>query len=339
MTKITNGLRIGLTALMIAAVLLGCSPTVKTTSSGTAAGLSSTTALAEYYPITVQDFSKREITIKERPQKVVFLANSGISVWYELGGKAVASVNVTENLKLKPDYEAEIRALKSVGHPNNPNLEAILAEDPDLVVAQEGMNPELLDKIRGFGVNVLNFRMKSYDDLKRTFILFGDILEETGKAYSAISEISQKMRDLIAQKPLEDSRVAVLFINTKGLYLKAEHSVAGEYLRELGFKNVASGIKSPDGSENLPLDIEFLAKEDPDIIMVTSMMESNEAAMAKAQAEFSSNPVWAAIPAIREGRIGYLPQQYFLYNAGPCYADGALYIMNAVYPEVFAKPE
>ena len=91
--------------------------------------------------------------------------------------------------------------------------------------------------------------------------------------------------------------------------------------------------------DSSPMDIEFLAKNQPDIILVTSMIANNDEAKAKLESNFNNNSAWQAIDAVREGRIRYLPQQYFLFNAGPYYPEALEYLAASVRPDVYGEPK
>ncbi|HML46783.1 MAG TPA: ABC transporter substrate-binding protein, partial [Clostridia bacterium] len=52
---------------------------------------------------------------------------------------------------------------------------------------------------------------------------------------------------------------------------------------------------------------------------------------------FANSPAWKGVAAVREGRVVYLPQEYFLVNAGPFYGDAIAYIAQCVYPEIYGE--
>ena len=99
--------------------------------------------------------------------------------------------------------------------------------------------------------------------------------------------------------------------------------------------NIASDLP-PDtlGSETAPLDIEYIVEKAPDFVLVTSMISSNEEAQRMIAEEFERNSAWQTVEAVREKRIIFLPQKYFLYNAGHRYVDAIRFMAQAVYPEI-----
>lgn len=68
------------------------------------------------------------------------------------------------------------------------------------------------------------------------------------------------------------------------------------------------------------------------------MIGSNDEAKAKLDEQFASNQAWQAVNAVRNGKVIYLPQQYFLYNAGPYYADVVEYLAACLHPDVYGEP-
>ena len=108
--------------------------------------------------------------------------------------------------------------------------------------------------------------------------------------------------------------------------------------KTLGLVNIASDLP-PDtiGSESTPLDIEYIVEKNPDVVLVTSMIADNETAVRTMQEQFDSNPAWKSVSAVTEGKVVYLPQEYFLYNAGPYYCEAIEYMARSVYPEIYGE--
>ena len=133
--------------------------------------------------------------------------------------------------------------------------------------------------------------------------------------------------------------VVILYVMADTVAVKLDNSIAGQMVKDLGLTNIASGA-TPDNpkSETTPLDIEFIVAQQPDVVLVTSMVGNNELARETLQTQLDRNPAWQAVDAVREGRIAYLPQQYFLFNAGPYYGDALTYLAATIYPDVYGAP-
>lgn len=83
--------------------------------------------------------------------------------------------------------------------------------------------------------------------------------------------------------------------------------MTGAMLKDLGCVNLAD--ENPSVLEELSL--EFILEEDPDFIFVTTMGSSDEAALEAFASSFSSNPAWASLRAVKDGRFIVLPKDLF----------------------------
>jgi iron complex transport system substrate-binding protein len=190
--------------------------------------------------------------------------------------------------------------------------------------------------LRDMGFEIVTLYMRKYSDVLDHLRVFGVLLgnEDFVEDHIAQMEIRKKaITDRLSGQP---KRVVILYVTSSSLSVKLDNSIAGDVANILKLDNIASGLP-PDtlGSETTPLDIEYIVAQNPDVMLVTSMISSNEDARRVMKEEFTTNPAWAGIEAIREGRVVYLPQEYFLYNAAHNYVDAIEYMAKGVYPEIY----
>ena len=292
------------------------------------------------YPLTIKDYFDVETTLEKMPEKVAVLSGSMLNIWYDLGGKSVCTSDISSNIILTREYEEEMLALPSVGPVYHVNMETIVDAKPDLIITQAGVQTTATDQLREMGFPVISLLMKTYEDTLDMYRLFGMILGKEELAEEKIAKIEETVNGVVEKMPEEKPSVVILYVTGQSLSVKLDGSLAGDIAKMLGFTNIASDLP-PDtiGSENTPLDIEYIVEKDPDYIFVTSMVSDNETAMATMTEEFTNNPAWSGVGAVKSGNVIYLPQEYFLYNAGPYYGEAIEYMASAVYPEIFGAPE
>ena len=288
------------------------------------------------FPMTVRDFIGNETVLTEAPKRVAVLSGAPLNIWYDLGGKAVCTSTISNNLKVVEEYADEIKALPSIGKVNAVNLEAIVEYEPDLVIAQENVQSETIDLLQGWGYKVITTYLRDYEDVVATYRAFGTILGAGELAETKVADLGARYQALLDKKPAEAKTVVILYLTSKKLQVKLGGSIAGIIADDLGLVNIASGL-SPieEGSENATLDIEYLVEHQPDMILVTSMISSNEEAKNTMQEHLTTNDAWKGIAAAQNGNIVYLPQEYFLYNAGPYFDEALRYMACGVYPEIY----
>ena len=294
----------------------------------------------EDYPLTVRDYLKYETTIESKPERVAVMSGTPLNIWYDLGGKSVCTSDVSSNIRLTEGYEDEIKALPQIGPVYSIDMESVIAEEPDLIIAQVGTQSTQGAKLREMGYNVIQTNIRGFDDVVAAYRAFGKLLGQSELAEQRISELEKGKKEITDKLPDDDISVVILYVTSKSLAVKLDNSIAGDIAKILELDNIASDLP-PDtvGSETTPLDIEYIVEKDPDYVLVTTMISSNAEARKTVEEQFASNPAWNSVNAVNEGRVIYLPQQYYLYNAGPYYVDAIEYMAQSIYPEIYGEAE
>lgn len=323
--------------LLLLLVMVGCSGKEKDESKESLAEESrekTIQVLGKDYPLIVVDAIGNETVIDEKPERVAVLSGTPLNIWYDLGGKSICTSDVTDNLKIIEGYEEEILSLPMIGPVYSIDMESVISMEPDLIISQLGTQSQQAKRLKDMGYKVINTHIRSYEDVKDSYLAFGKILDNEILAEEKIEEKDRAIEEIVSSLPDEDTRVVVLYVTSRSLAVKLDNSIAGDIARILNLENIASNLP-PDtiGSENTPIDIEYIVSENPDYVLVTSMVSNNQLAIEMMEEEFATNPAWKGVNAIKEGRVIYLPQEYFLYNAGPYYVEAIEYMARQIYPE------
>ena len=342
-----------ISAFMAAAMIMSVSGCSSESSNGGVGGLKNADAVdkvsedeaailvtGEDYPLTVRDYLKYETTIESKPERVAVMSGTPLNIWYDLGGKSVCTSDVSSNIRLTEGYEDEIKALPQIGPVYSIDMESVIAEEPDLIIAQVGTQSTQGSKLREMGYNVIQTNIRGFDDVVAAYRAFGKLLGQNKLAEQRISELEKGKKEITDKLPDDDISIVILYVTSKSLAVKLDNSIAGDIAKILELDNIASDLP-PDtvGSETTPLDIEYIVEKDPDYVFVTTMISSNAEARKTVEEQFASNPAWNSVNAVNEGRVIYLPQQYYLYNAGPYYVDAIEYMAQSIYPEIYGEAE
>ena len=293
---------------------------------------------SDSYPLTVTDYLGFDTALEAMPQRVAVLSGTPMNIWYDLGGKSVCTSDVSKNLRITEGFEDEFMALPTVGQVYAINVEAVVEQKPDLIISQVGTQSTAASTLRDMGFNVIQTHIRGFDDVISTYRAFGKILGNIELAEQRILELISGKDTIVNKLPETQISVVILYVTSKSLAVKLDNSIAGDIAAILKLNNIASNLP-PDtiGSETAPLDIEYIVEQDPDYVLVTTMISSNEEARKTVEEQFASNPAWSSVSAIADGRVIYLPQQYYLYNAGPYYIEAIEYMAKSVYPEIYGE--
>ena len=81
----------------------------------------------------------------------------------------------------------------------------------------------------------------------------------------------------------------------------------------------------------MPLSLEFLTAQNPDILFVMSMGKADQIE-ARLQEDLAANPAWSSLKAVQTGRVYILPENLFLLSPGVHYPDAAAYMAEKAFP-------
>ena len=289
--------------------------------------------------VKVIDYFGDETVLTELPERVAIVSGTPLNIWYDLGGKSVCTSNIADgNIKLVKEYADEMLALPVVGAVYALDMEAVVAQSPDLIITQAGVQTDATATLRDMGYPVISVLPRSFEEVVTLYQVFGTILDKKDLAQQKVDAMQSKIDSYVEKAPKDGKSVAMLYLTASSLSVKLDNSIAGQVAKRLHIRNIASNLP-PDsiGSESTPLDIEYIVQQDPDMILVTSMIGSNELAVDTMEKHFADNQAWQTVTAVAEGKVYYLPQDYFLYNAGPYYDEGVRYMACTVYPEIYGE--
>ena len=261
------------------------------------------------FPFTVTGTNGREVVFDVPPERIVAIDSAVVEILFAIGeGQRVAATHDFVS------YPPEVEDIPRIGDGFNLNTEAILALDPDLVfVFSEGSVADL----ERVGLRVLYLQSLN-DDLRQVpenIRLWGSIVGSPASADVVASDFEDRVariEDAMAQ--LGDG--PSVFQDVGGLWTPGPDTLIGSVFDLLKLRNIAHDI-----SGYAQINPEVVVERRPEIILASD-----------ADA-IESNPAFADVPAVKDGRI-FVPPGLFSV-AGPRYIDGVEALAKWVYPEVF----
>lgn len=228
------------------------------------------------------------------------------------------------------NFPESVRALPQLGGGLDPNIEAIVALKPDLVLM--ATSSRLGERLQVLGIRALALEPKSHADVRQVLEKVAKILE-LSDGTRVWREIDSALSVQARAVPSGTKNMRVYFEVDSALYAASEASFIGETLARLGLKNIV-----PASLGLFPkLNPEYVVRAEPDFIMIGA---HNYASMA-------TRPGWATMRALKAGRVCVFSasQADALVRPGPRIAEGAALItqclqglMKPLHPPVPALP-
>lgn len=257
---------------------------------------------------------------KKAPQRVVTLAPSLTETVIALdAGQRLVGVSRYDTLPA-------VHGLPRVGGYLDPNLEAILALRPDLVIAQPSPgNQAVVEKLAQLGVTVRVVEAHTLEQVEAMIRAIAADLHVTANGARVIAALEAKLRAVrAAAKGLVRPR-ALLVVGHHPLVVAGPGTYGDELLRLAGAKNVVGRAVTP-----YPVwPLEQVVATNPAVIVDMVVMGG----AAERPAAYAHIP---SLSAMRHHRVVRVTSQA-LMHPGPGLGDGAVALFEAIHPEAKAK--
>lgn len=271
---------------------------------------------AASFPLTITDDAGNEVTLDAEPERIVALAPSYVEVLFEIGaGDKVVAVD--ENTDYPPDA-ADITKLSGF----DPSVEAIVAEDPDLVLIQ--FDPgTLTDALASNDIPVA--LLASPEDLEDVYDQIQTIGEMSGRADEAtgvVSDMRDDIADIVAEIPEGAEAPSVFHEVDNTLYTVGPGSFIHDIYVTLRAENVAEAT----GEAYPQLNNEAVINSNPEVIILA------DEEFGETPETVAARPGWSAIAAVQSGRVhGVDPD--LISRPGPRLPETVAIIAEYLYPE------
>ena len=243
------------------------------------------------------------VSFVQPPQRIVSLLPSLTETVCELGQCArLVGVDRYSN------YPESVKKLPQVGGGLDPNVEAIVALKPDVVLM--ATSSRVGDRLQSLGIKVVALEPKTHADVKRVLEKVGLLLgaPDAQRVWRVIDAATSAAEQSL---PKNLAATRVYFEVNPGPYGAGEVSFIGETLTRLGVKNIIPAKLGPFPK----LNPEFIVRANPDVVMIGQRSVDN----------MGQRPGWQGMRAIRENRLCvFTPAQSdVLVRPGPRMAEGA----------------
>lgn len=208
------------------------------------------------------------------------------------------------------DFPPEAASVSDIGSLMEPDLETIVALDPDLVIGSTHFTEESLAMLENAGLNVaVLMGPDSFEGIYEGVIrpvaaVFGD--EEAGESLIAgmksVAETAEKQAATIVSPP---SVYYVVGFGEGGDWTAGGDTFIGQMMEKAGARSIAADTRG------WAFSAEAIVDRDPDIILIP----------AWASGMFEVTEPYSGLRAVREGRV-FIIDENAIVRQGPRVADG-----------------
>jgi len=276
------------------------------------------------YPLVITDATDTEVTIEEEPEKIISVSTSDTETLFALGlNDEIVGVSDFDN------YPEEALDKTKVGSVVEPNIEAILEQEPDLVIVGNSIMPDSVEKIRELDIPVYQTDPKNMDETVETMTQLAVITNTQQAGEKIVNDIEEQLTaitDTVANVSEEDKKKVYIEFNpgwTVG---------SGEFMDEL--IDLAGGINIANDQEGwIEINEEKIIEADPEYILYADHLIDEETNKPLDEL-IKERSGWEEITAIKNDQLIPLDEDIISRN-GPRIIIALQNIAEGIYPELF----
>ena len=252
-------------------------------------------AAATKYPLTVK-FGGYTTKIAKKPTKIISLSPSATEIFYAVG--AGSQILAVDNLSNYPAGApiSEISAFE-------PNVEAILAKKPDLVLLSIDSTkaPQIRNALVKLGIPVLMEKAPAtLNDVYAENTLLAKVTDRQEGAVKLNAAMAKSIKDVLA-KVKKSSKIRIFHELDDTYYSVTSNTFIGKVYKDFGAVNISDAASGADNSGYPQLSAEYLLKSDPQVIFLA------DAQYGVTADSVSKRAGWSQISAVKNKKIVELP--------------------------------
>ena len=284
--------------------------------------------------VTIVDDLGRNVTITTYPpERIVSLAPSSTEILFALGlGSKVVGVDTYSDYPPQVNERVKAGNLTTVGSFASISIETVVGLNPDLVLAEGGVQKQVAEKLGELGLPVLVLWPYpiGFSGVPADISLVGKATGQTDKAEALVTDINRKSQE-IADKTQNATRpsVYVEYYFNGGYWSYGSDSYVNELIFKAGGINVFAGF----APAYITTSSEEVIKANPEIIVITKGAMSEAAGLTPDVIRKRAG--WDGITAIKNNRIFEVDESP-LTRPGPRMIDALETLARLLHPELFS---
>ncbi|HEX6329513.1 MAG TPA: ABC transporter substrate-binding protein [Jiangellaceae bacterium] len=241
------------------------------------------------FPVTVGS-GEFAVEIEEPPERIVSLSPTATEMLFAIGAGDL--VVAADEYSTYPE-DAPTTDLSGF----TPNIEAIAAYDPDLVVAHTDPG-DLASSLAEIGVpTLMHPAAATLDDTYTQLEQLGAATGHVGEAAAVVSQMQGDIDALVASLPPRDEPLTYYHELDVTFFSVSSDTFIGQLYGLLGMQSIAD--EAGDESGGYPqLSPEFIIEADPDVILL-----ADAACCGVDPTEVANRPGWEQLSAVQAERI------------------------------------
>ncbi|RCX20680.1 iron complex transport system substrate-binding protein [Fontibacillus phaseoli] len=267
------------------------------------------------------------VTLEKKPERVVVLFNGMVDITAALEVKPVGAV---ESWEQKPWYEFlrdKMEGVKDLGEENQPNLEAIVALKPDLIIGTKTRHEKIYPQLKDIAPTLIT---EEIFDWKDNLEIGAKALYMDEEAAKLIADWDDRVADFKtkAGDSLKDTEVSIVRFEKDGSARFYVTGFAGTIFQELGIGRPEAQRVEGKAVVNLTSK-EQMAQLDGDYIFDITRISPDDPSTENTRNDWTSHPLWSTLNGVKNGK--HIEVDVITWNL-----SGGVLAANSMLDDVYA---
>jgi len=274
-------------------------------------------ALPTTFPLALTDSAARVVSLPAPPLRIVSLAPSCTELLFDLGLSSRVAADTSAD-----DFPAEAAKKPHVGGYSDMSVERILAQKPDLIVADNAVNRQIIAQLGTVHIPLLVLEAHTVVQVYDTMRILGRATGQNAEAERSVGRMKSRLDAVRKAVSSAIGRPKVVIIyGTDPIYTTGPGSFLDDLVTIAGGRNVVVEPVSQISAEAVVL-------AQPDVILCDPSIKESIAAM----------PGWKEhVPAVMHSTYFMPSENATIVRGVPRLADAAEELAHFLHPELFTS--
>lgn len=287
---------LGIISLLIVMLVAGCATQ---TASDKKEASAKETAPAKTEEVRIVKHAMGETELKGSPKKVVILTNEGNEALVTLGVKPAGTVKAFTGNPWYEHMKADLEGVTIVGDELQPNVEAIAALKPDLIIGNKLRHEKIYEQLKAIAPTVFAETLRG--EWKTNFKLYAEAVNKKAEGDKVVAAFDQRIEDFKkkAGDKLKQKVSVARFMPGKTRIYNTE-TFTGVIFKQIGIARPDTVLNAKNTFAD-EITKERLPELDSDILFYFTY-DTGDGKGNKTEEEWINDPLWKSLNVVKNGK-------------------------------------
>jgi iron complex transport system substrate-binding protein len=237
-------------------------------------------------------------TIPAAPKKVVILTNEGTEALLAMGVKPVGAVQSWTGNPWYEHIKADMEGVQDLGKESQPNIEAIAALKPDLILGNKMRHEKIYEQLSAVAPTVFTETLRG--EWKNNFMVYAEALNKKAEGQKIIADFDARAVDFKnkAGDKLKNQVSVVRFMPGK-TRIYYQQTFSGIIFQQLGITRPAAQNKDEFAAD---VSKERIPEMEGDLLFYFTY-ETGDGSASALEKEWLADPLWNNLNVVKNKKV------------------------------------